>query len=125
ARNLPVHILEDDAMLSKHVRTVIEDAIAGGLFERFDILFTDTFVNCHLGMLKSMKAAFDGVRAPQTRALRLNELQVLDLANQNFACLTSYVVGVKSIDKILSLYQQEIAGGLRTPVDLFIRDAVH
>jgi hypothetical protein len=32
---------------------------------------------------------------------------------------------VKSVDRILSLYQREIAGGLRTPVDLFIRDAVH
>jgi|SRR6185295_14400888 len=125
SRNLPVHILEDDALLSRHVQPVIEDAIAGGVFDRFDILFTDTFVNCHLGMLKSMKAAFDGVQAQKTRALRLNDLRVLDLANESFACLTSYVVGVKSIDRILSLYQQEIAGGLRTPVDLFIRDAVH
>ena len=47
------------------------------------------------------------------------------LAQQNFACLTSYIVGTKAIDKILSLYQQEIAGGLKIPVDLFIRDAVH
>jgi hypothetical protein len=57
--------------------------------------------------------------------LRLNQLQVIDLAQQNFACLTSYIVGTKSIDKILSMYQQEIASGLKTPVDLFLRDAVH
>src|SRR5215510_12001663 len=125
ARNLPVHILEDDALLSRHVQPVIEDAIAGGLFERFDILFLDTFVNCHLGMLKSLKAAFEGIRVPATGPLRLNDLQVIDLAQQTFACLTSYVVGAKSIDRILSLYQQEIAGGLRTPVDLFLRDQVH
>jgi GR25 family glycosyltransferase involved in LPS biosynthesis len=34
SRNLPVHILEDDALLSPHVQPVIQDAIAGGLFER-------------------------------------------------------------------------------------------
>jgi GR25 family glycosyltransferase involved in LPS biosynthesis len=124
-RSMPVHILEDDALLSEHARPVIEGAIAGNLFDRFDILFTDTFVNCHLGMLKSMKAAFDAVKSPRSIPLRLNQLQVIDLAQQNFACLTSYIVGTKSIDKILSLYQQEIAGGLKTPVDLFIRDAVH
>ena len=72
-----------------------------------------------------MKGAFDGLQAQQRPLLRLKDLQILDLAQQNFACLTSYVVGVKSVDRILSLYQQEIAGGLRTPVDLFIRDAVH
>jgi len=124
-RALPVHILEDDALLSEHVRPVIEDAIAGHLFDRFDLIFTDTFVNCHLGMLKSMKSAFDQSASREERPFRLNDLQVIDLAQQNFACLTSYVVGVRSIDKILSLYQQEIAAGLNTPVDLFIRDAVH
>ncbi len=124
-RGMPVHILEDDALLSEHTRPVIEDAIAGNVFDRFDILFTDTFVNCHLGMLKSMKAAFDAVKSPRSGPLKLNQLQVIDLAQQNFACLTSYIVGTKSIDRILSLYQQEIASGLKTPVDLFIRDAVH
>ncbi len=58
---LPLHILEDDALLSQHVRPVIEDAIAGGLFERFDILFTDIFVNPQLGMLKGLKTAMDSV----------------------------------------------------------------
>src|SRR3981189_3716060 len=35
-RSMPVHILEDDALLSEHARPVIEDAIAGNLFDRFD-----------------------------------------------------------------------------------------
>jgi GR25 family glycosyltransferase involved in LPS biosynthesis len=125
SRPLPVHILEDDAILSQHVRPVIEDTIAAHLFDRFDLIFTDTFVNCHLGMLKSMKSAFDQSKSRSSRPLRLGDLQVIDLAQQSFACLTSYLVGVRSIDKILSLYQQEIASGLKTPVDLFIRDAVH
>src|SRR6516162_1399565 len=47
-----VHILEDDAVLSEHVRPVLESAMAARLFDRYDIIFTDMFVNCHLGLLK-------------------------------------------------------------------------
>ena len=124
ALSLPVHILEDDALLSQHVRPVIEDAIAAGLFENFDILFTDIFVNAHVGMLKGLKAAFDSAALPLSRPLRLADLKVLDLARENFACLTSYIVGAKSIDRILALYRAELEKGPSKPVDLFLRDCV-
>ena len=124
-RGINIHVLEDDAVLSEHTEPVISDAIGRGLLDRFDILFTDTFVDCNVGMLKSMKGAFDKTAACANRPLKLSDFQVFDLARQNFACLTSYVVGVKSIDRILALYRQELSEGPRLPVDLFIRDAVH
>jgi GR25 family glycosyltransferase involved in LPS biosynthesis len=118
-----VHILEDDAVLSEHVRPVIEQAIAQNLFDQFDVLFTDTFINLHLGMLKFVKSAFDEL--PRTRPHMLNDLKVVDLANQSFSCMTSYVVSPKATDRLLALYQQEIALGPRSPVDLFLRGAVN
>src|SRR5436190_18540005 len=90
---IPLHVLEDDALLSEHVKPVIEDAIAARLFDRFDILFTDTFISPHLGMLKALKGAFDNAPISDQRPLRLHDLQVLDLARENFACMTSYVAG--------------------------------
>jgi GR25 family glycosyltransferase involved in LPS biosynthesis len=119
-----VHILEDDAVLSEHVRPVIEDAAAAGPFERFDILFTDTLVSLHLGMLKGLKAAFDATALPPVRPLRLADLQVIDLAQQNFACTTSLVVGVNSIERVVGLYRAELDRGPTRPVDLFIRDCL-
>ena len=124
SHGLTVHILEDDALLSEHIRPVIEDAITTGLFDRFDILFTDTFISPHLGMLKALKGAFDNVRISPERPLRLHELQVLDLARENFACLTSYAVGANAIGKILALYRAELASGPAKQVDLFLRDCV-
>ena len=120
-----VHILEDDALLSEHVRPVVEDAVSSGLFDRFDILFTDTFVSCHIGLLKFLKTRFDATAASPNRPLRLNDLQVMDLAGQNFSCLTSYAVGRKSIERVHALCRQELASGPRMPVDLFIRDCVN
>src|SRR5438045_74294 len=47
-----IHILEDDALLSEHVAPVIEDAIATDLFDKYDLLFTDMMVHCHIGFMK-------------------------------------------------------------------------
>jgi hypothetical protein len=119
-----IHILEDDALLSQAVRPVIEDAIAARLFDRFDIVFTDTFIPPHVGMLKALKSVFDRV-TDLPRDLRLADLQVLDLARENFACLTSYVVGANAIEKIAALYRAELASGPAKPIDLFLRDCAH
>jgi len=123
-RDGAIHIMEDDALLSGHVRPVIEDAIGAGLFQRFDILFTDILAPPQLGMLKALKTAFDRVEISGRPALRLSDLQVLDLAGQNFSCLTSYVVGVNAIDRMLALYAEEAKTGPSKPVDLFVRDCV-
>ncbi|HEX3484993.1 MAG TPA: hypothetical protein VHT51_08030 [Micropepsaceae bacterium] len=121
---VPVHILEDDALLSRHVRPVIEDAIAAGLFERFDIVFTDTLFAPHLGMLKTLKATFDAVPVPAAQPLRLADLRTIDLARENFSCLTSYIVGAKSAERIAALFRREFDTGPGKPADLFIRDCV-
>jgi GR25 family glycosyltransferase involved in LPS biosynthesis len=118
-----VHILEDDALLSEHMQPVIEEAITGGLLDRFDILFTDTLVSPHLGMLKAVKSSFDKI-AITPRRLRLANLQIIDLAQQNFACLTSYIVAGRSVERLLELYRIEWRNGPAKPVDLFVRDCV-
>jgi GR25 family glycosyltransferase involved in LPS biosynthesis len=119
-----IHILEDDAVLSEHVRPVLESAVAANLFERYDIVFTDMLVSCHLGLLKFLKSTFRQRAIPPEQALRVDDLQLLDLARENFSCLTSYAVAPRSIERILALYSQEMAAGPRAPVDIFIRDCV-
>jgi GR25 family glycosyltransferase involved in LPS biosynthesis len=123
SRGKCVHMVEDDVLLSESVRPVIEQAIAQNVFDQFDVVFTDIFVPPHLGIVKFLKAAFDEL--PSARPLKLNDLKVVDLADQNFACTTSLVVGAKSIDRVLALYQQEIALGPRAPLDLFLRTAAN
>ena len=123
AKGKCVHMVEDDALLSENVRPVIEQAIAQNVFDQFDVVFTDIFVPPHLGIVKFLKAAVDEL--PASRPLKLSDLKVVDLADQNFACTTSFVVGAKSIDRVLALYQQEIALGPRAPLDLFLRSAAN
>ena len=119
-----VHIVEDDALLSQHVVPVIEDAIAANLFESYDLLFTDMMVHCHIGFMKSLKSRFDRIEMPPRHPLRLNQLQIIDQAQVFHAAFQSYVIGAKSVDRVLALYRQEIASGIKTPVDIFVQQQV-
>lgn len=123
--NTPVHLLEDDALLSSPTRSVIEQAVTTGLLDRFDILFTDTLVAPDLGMLKVLTQAFSNLDRLPPERIGLRDLQLIDVSRQNFACLTSYVVSPKAIPKVASLLQNEIDSGPRLPVDLFLRQCAH
>jgi GR25 family glycosyltransferase involved in LPS biosynthesis len=125
SKGLHAHILEDDAILCEHTEPVIAGAIEARLFDHFDIVFTDTFVDCELAFLKGMKDAFERTSRAASGKPRFSDFQILDLSRRNFACLTSYAVGSRSMDRVLTLYRQELALGPRMPVDLFIRDLVH
>jgi hypothetical protein len=125
SRGLHAHILEDDAILCEHTEPVIGDAIQARLFDHFDIVYTDTLVDCDLALLKGMKEAFDKTNGIASRPLRIADFQIMDLSRRNFACTTSYVAGFRSLDRILALFRQELAVGPRLPIDLFIRDQVH
>jgi len=119
-----VHILEDDAILTPHLPSVIGDAVRINLFEKYDLLFTDSVVNCHLGLMKTLRKEFEDIKFPASGPFRLKDLKLMDLARVFFASFQSYVVGAKSIEKVLALYDQEIANGLKTPVDIFIQQQV-
>jgi GR25 family glycosyltransferase involved in LPS biosynthesis len=119
-----VHILEDDALLSQHVGSVVEDAATGSLLERYDLVFTDMMVHCHVGFMRLLKQLFDGVTIPASGPLRLSQLRMIDLAQVFHAAFQSYVVGARSIDRVIALYQEEIARGPSVPVDIFVQQQV-
>jgi GR25 family glycosyltransferase involved in LPS biosynthesis len=119
-----VHILEDDALLSEHVVPVIEGAIADNLFERCDLLFTDMLVFCHVGFLKTLKWKFDEVAGAAGRPLRFQQFRLFDLSEAFYAAFQSYVVGPRSIDRVLLLYREAMRDGLQVPVDIFIQQQV-
>jgi len=125
SHGLPVHILEDDALFSSATRPVIEQALAAGLLDRFDILFTDTFVAPDLGMLKVLTHAFDQTAQLRPGQIGLRDVQLIDVSRQNFACLTSYLVSGKGIKRLVALLDAELDSGPRLPIDLFLRQCAH
>ena len=117
----PVHVLEDDALLSSAMQPVISEAVATGLLDRFDILFTDSFVAPDLGMLKVLIYAFEKCSARKTDGVALGDLQLFDISRQNFSCLTSYIVAPKAFTRVIALLDAELKSSPRLPVDLYLR----
>ena len=74
ARNqgMCVHVLEDDTLLSEHVVSVLNDAVATELFQSYDLVFTDMMIHCHVPFLKNVKSEFDKI-APLPGPLRLHQ----------------------------------------------------
>jgi GR25 family glycosyltransferase involved in LPS biosynthesis len=118
---VPLHVLEDDALLSSATQPVISEAIAAGLLDRFDVLFTDTFVAPDLGMLKVLTYALQKRHARKSNRVGLADLQLFDISRQNFSCLTSYIVSPKAFPRLTSLLDAELKSSPRMPVDLYLR----
>jgi len=115
-----VHILEDDALLSRAMAPMIEFAIAQGIFDYFDIVYTDVYVLFEfLSSIRIHKQHYDEflikAQADYRRAFK-----VLSLEGQTFYGLSSYLVSPKAIDRVIAYFAQEAARGPTVANDIFI-----
>lgn len=119
----PIHILEDDAVLSPVTAPALDLLITSGALNGHDIIFTETLVPQDLRALKLFKAMYD--KAIDKRGVfDVSRLQVIDLANVRFACTSSYLVNPASAGRILERYQEGWNAGPQLPLDLFLRAEV-
>lgn len=111
---LPVHILEDDVLLSKYLDFAARKLVSENYFGPFDIVFTETFVQPNLYWLALYKRDFDRALAGGDGAIRFN---VKDLKDQHWWGMTSYFVAAGSIDKVLKILAEELKRGPTMPID--------
>ena len=112
-----VHILEDDAVPSKEMAPALQAAIISRRLDPYDLIFTDIFFQFDLHLIRLLKSGFD-------LYLRDGSLQLLDLKEVMFACMSSYLVNPRSLKVIVSLLETEIVRGPTLPVDLFLRKKI-
>jgi GR25 family glycosyltransferase involved in LPS biosynthesis len=119
-----VHILEDDALLSRPMAPMIEFAIAQGVFDYFDIIYTDVYVAFeYLSSVRFHKQHYDDFLVA-SQADYQKAFKVLTLEGQTFYGLSSYVVSAKAIDRLIGYFGQEAARGPTMPNDIFINRLV-
>ena len=94
----PAHILEDDTVLSSYIAPVMTKLIAQGIFDEYDMVYTDiivvpdpAIVSFFAGVLG--KTAFDTARRPA-------DLSIVDLKTINFTGLNSYFVAPHAIERL-------------------------
>jgi GR25 family glycosyltransferase involved in LPS biosynthesis len=110
----PVHVLEDDAILSAYVPSVVDFLVSSGVLDNLDIIFTETIIGPDdVFELRELKQLFDKHRADETFIVR-------DVTPTYRCGSSSYLVGSKNRDRVLAVFQRGLdRGGL--PFDLFIR----
>lgn len=114
----PAHILEVDTVLSKHLAPVMTKLIMQGIFDRYDILYTDVIVVPDPAIISIFsgvfaKTAFETVRRPA-------DFSIVDLKTINFTGANSYFVAPQSIDRLAEILQAELSNGPALPIDLYL-----
>lgn len=118
-----LHVVEDDVLLSSHVDKVLGATIAAGELERYDIVFTDTYVPINVDAFRAYKELYDrSVVRDAAGNIADARFSVIDLAGRLFATTSSYLVNGKSIRKLYNVYTKEITNGPQVPIDLLIRN---
>jgi GR25 family glycosyltransferase involved in LPS biosynthesis len=115
-----VHIMEDDVLLSRQLAPMIDFTIAQGVFQYFDIVFTDVYVGFeNISNIRLHKRMYDAFLSNSQSDL-FRAFRVLSLDGQVFYNLSSYVVAAHAIDRVLAFYKKEIEAGPVTPVDILV-----
>jgi GR25 family glycosyltransferase involved in LPS biosynthesis len=108
----PVHVLEDDVLLSGYVPQVVDFIASAGALDQFDIIFTETVVSTDAVELHELKQLF--------RKHRANETFIVQDITPTYQCgASSYLVGPKNRANVLASFRRGLDSGL--PDDLFIR----
>jgi hypothetical protein len=116
------HILEDDTVLSKYVAPVMTKLIAQGIFDEYDMVYTDIIVVPDPDIVSFFagvvgKTAFEIARSPA-------DFSIVNLKTIIFTGSNSYFVGPNSIERVSENLQSEIRNGPTLPIDLHLNSQI-
>jgi len=113
-----LHVIEDDTVFSRFTEQGLRWAIETGVIDRYDILFTDTFVTPMNGEYQYCKGLYDRcVRRDTEGRITGTRLDIV----KHIAGTNSYIVNANSIGKVAELLQRNLNAGAKKPLDLAFR----
>ncbi|MDR3423860.1 MAG: hypothetical protein P4M13_02105 [Alphaproteobacteria bacterium] len=118
----PLHIIEDDILLSLQTGPVLEWAIDSGNLAKYDIVYTDVSVPLLNDACQAYKNFYDAtVRRDESGKIDSVTFSVIDMRELIFASMCSFLVNPRSIGKLASLFEQALKTGAPQPIDIYIR----
>jgi GR25 family glycosyltransferase involved in LPS biosynthesis len=119
-----VHIMEDDVILCDLTVPAIDAAIWNKVVDHYDILFLEVFVGLTVGNIHALHALYEKCTANHSIVIESpDQLQVIDLQDLYLYGATSYVVGPKNVDRVLSVLRRAWRLGPTVPLDTVIQQA--
>jgi GR25 family glycosyltransferase involved in LPS biosynthesis len=95
-----VHIAEDDIVLSPHVAPFLRMLPSQRIFEHFDILFLDMWVDPGPEPLGAFAAAYE--RAHPGGELDLGRIEIVDMRPLRLGATASYVVSPAALPRVIA-----------------------
>jgi hypothetical protein len=118
----PLHVIEDDVVLSPQMEGILDLVIDGGHLAKADIIFTDVSVPVSNALCPGYKAAYDtSVQRDAQGKIKKATFEILDMRELVFGATSSFLVNPQSVGKLASFYEEELRAGAALPIDLFIR----
>jgi hypothetical protein len=119
---LPLHVIEDDIMLSPQLRQVLEWSIDGGQLAKYDILYTDVAIPLLNDACQAYKTYYDAaVTRDANGRIEKVAFSTVDMRELIFGSTCSFMVNACSIGKLADLFGSILQKGATLPIDLSIR----
>ena len=122
---LPVHILEDDAILAPVTESIILNMIGGGILDQYDVILTDIAapINNPAGMaaLRELYESCLKPGLPPSAPRQFATVQVCNLAEIPFSCMASYLVAPHAVGTLIAHFETDLAQGDAQPIDMVLR----
>lgn len=114
-----VHVLEDDALLSRRMAAYLDAIITSGILDRCDMLFTETLVPINGAVARDARRRYrDNIRRDPDGTAHITRLDIVTYTSSS----SSYLVNRSAIGKVSRLLDDALAAGLTTPFDIFLQD---
>lgn len=108
-----VHVLEDDTILSSRLKEYVNSPACAAALAKYDLLFLDMWVEA----INERPYRDAMQRAGKGQAL-------LDLRGMPIQSADSYLVSPRGLPRVVRMLEQEVAAGIRLPVDTFYERSV-
>ena len=109
------HIIEDDVALSPHVAPFLDFAHSSGLFERFDLVFLDMWVDLNAQIVLDLQRVANKAAVESRSGRDYSRFAVVDLQGFRVGSSASYAVGPRNLERIVAEVKARIGEG--KPID--------
>lgn len=115
-----LHILEDDALLSRFVSVALDAVTSDPSYERYDLVFTSAALLASAPQMAMIRQIFDrNVSTSASGAVEsVKYISAVELSDIDFRQTTSYLVSPAAIRKVERLLAEHLTADTFAPIDL-------
>jgi GR25 family glycosyltransferase involved in LPS biosynthesis len=119
----PIHVLEDDVIVSGLTADAISAVIANRVLEQFDLLFLETYVGRDVQHVRRWRAVFDEVRQRAWPVRTADQLRIMDITSNYLFGTTSYLAQPSGMKRVVAVLDEEWRRGPTIPLDRVMQAA--